>query len=179
MAFKDFLYFFLTHLSLSLVFAFFPFPWKAPLSHFFLSDHLYPALPLQPPLAFCDWSFYPSIRSPFTHFHTQAPCTLLNPLSIAPQPSFPVVVSFYFPGLYSYHRLHSHIWRFQAKSLQYESTSNICLSKPVLPHPILPCLVPSIYLLVKLIWFFSLLLNSIPQCIYITFSLSTHWWWGM
>lgn len=98
---------------------------------------------------------FPLQRSFYSHFPYQITWILLFPLF--PKPSSWQWSSF------SY-RLHTHIWRFGARSLQWERACGIYLFKARLLHSVWSFLMPSINLTSW--WFpFSLQLNNIPYCV--------------
>lgn len=77
---------------------------------------------------------------------------------------------FTFGVIFSYSRLCGHTQAFEVRNLLGEGTSNVCLSG--LPHSIQSFLDPFISL--NSSWFqFPFQLNSIPQCMYTTFSVYT------
>lgn len=109
-------------------------------------------------------SLFQVLHSFLSSLKSLVPCYSPTSLSLL----FPssTMVPFYFPGFCSYSRLHTHIWRFGTRSLKWESIQRL----PFLIDMIFSI---SIHGPSGFVFFFSLQLSSITQCMCTTFSLST------
>lgn len=123
--FPDILYF--THLPHSSLFTSLPLPNESSLFPFPLSDPLYCAIPFS--LSFSSVFIYLPLflKRPLTQFPDQIICSLLIPSLLLP--NFPIlaIVPFYFLDFCSY-KLHTHISRFGARSLQWEKICHMSFS---------------------------------------------------
>ena len=127
----------------------FPFPLQITCTLLFPFILLQPSFQLKP--------FLSLKEVPHSNFHGQIPGALLFSSLLLPNPPVLAVIPLYFAGSCSYHKPCIHIWRFAARSLQWERTRDICLSGSELPHSIRSFLLSCLPTKFKVSFFFLLI----------------------